>query len=532
MAERRRQSYQSLGSGVCAQPAGRHRWSLKCAVIGTLSDPHGTCSVQEIMRRIVSRLILLFLLGLSAMPVATSPTGAVQPLWAVAADLRMLKSYAAAVEVYEQIATLSVQDPGPFLSIGEIYVAQHRWPLAEDAFNRAMARHRDGLSPSGVYAQALAGLATSRWEQGDRLRAIELWEAALASRPVEQPVVPGVRVRLALAYLDTDRFADAEAMLKQELADIENPVAHLYLAMMQAADDPHVARQELAAIIDDGPPAVVSARDYVQAALAQAETVGSAAGRAKSLGLAFVQVEEWQLARLALERALMLDPTDAEAMAFLGHTKAQSRRPAFADLTGAVAARPDWPLGHYLLGLLYLQHEAYEVAIEEFLVTLELDPGNARSQVELARAYLGLGEYLAAENALMKAVESAPKDLAFHKALAHFYADHTYRIADRGLPAAQSAVDLGHDDPQARDLLGWMCFLAGDPISARLHLESALQLEPELVSAHYHLGVLRRASGEREAARFAFLRTIDLDTDGFYRDQAQKVLREMNHAQD
>jgi tetratricopeptide (TPR) repeat protein len=77
-------------------------------------------------------------------------------------------------------------------------------------------------------------------------------------------------------------------------------------------------------------------------------------------------------------------------------------------------------------------------------------------------------------------------------------------------------------------MLGWMYFLAGDSSQAQLHLESALQLNPELASTYYHLGVLRKALGEDEAAQFAFLRAIDLDTDGFYRSQAQKALREMS----
>jgi Tfp pilus assembly protein PilF len=77
-----------------------------------------------------------------------------------------------------------------------------------------------------------------------------------------------------------------------------------------------------------------------------------------------------------------------------------------------------------------------------------------------------------------------------------------------------------------------MYLLAGDPALARLHLESALRLDPELVSAHYHLGVLREALGEEEAARCAFLRAIDLDTDGFYRVQAQTALREMAQARE
>ncbi len=491
---------------------------------GTSPERRGPGGLPEMPQRVVNRLLLLVLLGLLGMPPAPPPLGAIQPLWGEASHLQRLKSYAAAVEVYERIAGLTPQDPAPLLAIGDIYRAQHRWPLAEDAFNRALVR-------AGDSTHALAGLATARWEQGDRSRAIWLWEAALAA-PSTSPPEPGsylssLRVRLALAYLDTDRPVDAEAMLQQELASADNPAAHLLLAMMRAAEDTNSARRELAAIPDDAPPAQVDARDYLLAAIEQAEAAGSAAGAAKSLGLAFVQIEEWQLARLALERALKLEPNDAQAMAFLGHTQAQLGRPAFSHLTTAIKAQPDWPLGHYLLGLYFLKQGVYAPAAEELQAALRLDPGNAQAQVDLAKAYVGLGDYTAAEESLLAAVKASPDELAFHLALVGFYADHIFGATERGVAAAGTAVELAPNNAQARDMLGWMYFLAGDPAQARSHLEHALRLEPELASAHYHLGLLHKSMGAEEGAESAFARAVDLDTDGFYRDRAQTALREM-----
>jgi tetratricopeptide (TPR) repeat protein len=459
------------------------------------------------------------------MPATLPSAGAVESLWAEAADLRAIKSFAAAVEVYEEIGSLIPQDPEPLIAIGEVYLTQHRWPLAEDAFNRALAR--DGKNDA-----ALAGLAIARWEQGDQLRAIELWETALAHRPdsttheVEVSKLNSTRLRLALAYLDIERPADAKAMLSQEVSFSDNPAAHLYLAMLKATKDPAGARRELVAIPEDAPPSIVSARDYLLEATTNAEAADTAADAAKLMGLAFVQVEEWHLARAALQRALALDPSDGEAMAFLGHSESQLGTPAFTHLAQAVETQPDWPLGHYLLGLYYLKQGAYEFAVEEFQTTLRLDPGNAQAMADLAGAYVNQGQYLEAEQALAFAVESAPGDMSFHKALLHLYADHALGATDRGLAAAKAATDLAPEDPEVRDMLGWMYFLAGDSARARLHLESALRLDPESASVHYHLGVLRKALGEEEAAQFALLRAIDLDTGGYYRGQAQKALRE------
>lgn len=473
-------------------------------------------------QRVLNRAVLAVLLGLLGMLSVPAPASAVLPLWAQAADLRALRSYTAAVGVYEQIAALSPGDPRPLLAMGEIYLAQHRWPLAEDAFNRALAR--EGDDPG-----ALAGLAATCWGRGDRQRAVTLWQAALAQRPDK----PDVRVRLALAYLDMNRPGDGEALLRAMVAaggqspGADMAIAHLYLAMLQAADDRDGARRELASISDEGPSAIVATRDYLLAALDKADKAGSPAERVKVLGLALAQIEEWQLARAVLERALALDPSDAEAMAFLGHAEAQLGQPALAHLSASVAARPDWPAGHHLLALYYLKQEVYGLAADELQATLHLDPSNSRAMLDLARADIGLGQYAAAEEVLVKAVETAPEDLPTRLALVRFYADHAFRVSDRGLAAAKAAANRAPEDAEVRDLLGWMYFLAGDPQQARLHLQGALRLDPASASATYHLGVLYDTLGEEEAARFAFLRVVDLDTDGFYRDRAQSALREM-----
>jgi len=441
-----------------------------------------------------------------------------------AADLRALKSYTAAVEVYEQMAGLSPDDPDPLLSIGEIYLTQRRWLPAIDAFNRALARQ-------GNCGPAQAGLATATWERGERLEALALWQMALAN----QPHLTEARLRLALAYLNLNRPAEAEATLHAILVSgsgrpgegEDNPPgqgsiasAHLYLAMLYALDDVEGARRQLVAIPSDAPQPVVATRDYMLAALKQS-AADSEAEAARTLGLAFVQIEQWQLAKDALDRALALDPTDAETMAYLGHVESQLGRPAMNHLAATVAARPEWPLGHYLLGLYYVKYDLADLAIEQFQETLRLDPGNAQTQVDLARAYTSVGDYLNAESAYQAAAEAAPEDLTFQLALAHFYADHSLHVTDRGLAAAHSAADLAPDDPRARDLLGWLYFLAGDPQKARLHLLSALRLDREQPSTYYHLGMLYQALGQQEAAHSAFLRAIDLDTDGWYRERAQ-----------
>jgi Flp pilus assembly protein TadD len=297
---------------------------------------------------------------------------------------------------------------------------------------------------------------------------------------------------------------------------------------MLALDDPAGARRELSAIPADAPEPNLARRDYLQQTLDRAVAAASPAEAAKQLGLAFVQADMWPLARAALVRALTLDPGDAEAMAFLGHAEAQLGRPAWEHLNRAVVVRPGWPMGHYLLGLYYLQRERPDAAAVQLRVTTRMDPGNAQALLDLSHAYVMQGKYVEAEEALNAAVAAAPRDLRVRMALAQFYTDSSWQAADRGLAAAQSAADLAPQDARARDLLGWMYFLAGDLSQAHLHLISALGLDPDQASTYFHLGKLYAARRLPEQARSAFLRAVDLDTDGGIRERAQQALSEMS----
>ena len=124
------------------------------------------------------------------------------------------------------------------------------------------------------------------------------------------------------------------------------------------------------------------------------------------------------------------------------------------------------------------------------------------------------------------AAEAAPDDADFHLMLVRFYLDHLYRVAEGGLPAAQTLVELAPDDARAHDLLGWAYHLAGQHAEGERVLLQALRLDPDLVSAHYHLGSLYLTIGQRESARWHLQRVIDLDLHGFYRGRAEPLLEE------
>ena len=162
-----------------------------------------------------------------------------------------------------------------------------------------------------------------------------------------------------------------------------------------------------------------------------------------------------------------------------------------------------------------------------FWRAVNLDPTNAALCVDLAQTYLEEHEYVAAEGWFQAAVQREPDDARFQLILARFYVDHIYKVEEEGVPAALRAVELDAESAMAHDVLGWAYHLTGRWREAETHLQRALALEPDLARAHYHLGVVYAARGDVEAARREYQRAIDLDSEGFYRQRAEKALEEL-----
>ncbi|PWH15050.1 MAG: hypothetical protein DDG58_11795 [Ardenticatenia bacterium] len=453
--------------------------------------------------------------------------GAVEMLWQAAEELYALGSYNSAVQTYEQIAALLPTESAPLVAVGHIYLTQQRWPLAIDAFNRALARHIDD-------AVAWAGLASANWAQNEITTAATHWQTALRY----QPDLMSARLGLALALLYEGRLEEANAMLEAGLAmvhlnDLSGPdqlgtiaAGHLLRGAILALSNPAEARAALSRISEDAPVEIRTQRDQLLSALDHMATLRSPAQAAQHIGLAMMQLELWPLARIALTRADALQPNDAAVVAALGRAEAMMGfdRPAWEHLSAAVILRPEWSVARLWLGSHCRRRGLLYLATMQLRIAVMLEPANPEAWLELSEAYADLGHYTQAEQALRTAVAQAPRNLDVHLTLARFYADKLWRVADRGLAAAQTAAQMAPQNAAARDLLGWMYLLAGDLEQARLHLLSALVLDPGQASTYYHLGRLYLMLGFEEHARWAFLRVVDLDKTGRLRARALELL--------
>ena len=105
---------------------------------------------------------------------------------------------------------------------------------------------------------------------------------------------------------------------------------------------------------------------------------------------------------------------------------------------------------------------AYQGAMDQFLKTLELDPGFVRTHYELARAYAQLGKF------------------------------------DQAISAARRAVDLsGHSD-SALAALARIRASAGDETASRQILAELLDRKKQRYMSSYHLAVAYAGLGEAD----------------------------------
>ncbi len=450
------------------------------------------------------------------------PRAAQQPLSQLieqAEPLIVARRYSDAVVALEKAARLYADAPRPLVQIGQIYLAQQRWLLAEDAFNRALARDLEN-------PVAMAGLAEALFRQQRLYEAQEWWENAAQA----QPQLPGVFTGLGRTRLWLFGFEAARQSFAEQQVHRFDPEAQWFLAALDAPLDWAAAVDELQAISPDSVgmnKSLLAQRDYLLTTLSSFSAESSQVEVAKATGIALAQVELWPLAVHALTVANTRGPTDAETLAFLGHALAQANRPALDLFEQARQLDPESALPLYFEGLYLRQQGALQVAEDRFKQAIELDPDNAAIYVELARTKTEQGDLAMAELMYQAAVQVSDGDRQFQRLLALFYTERGYRLEEAGIPAAQALIEADENDAAAYELLGQMQFLAGKPDGGEASLRQALKLDPESVGAHYLLGRLLETKNQPALALAEYQWVVDRDTSGQFRERALKDMQRL-----
>ena len=163
-------------------------------------------------------------------------------------------------------------------------------------------------------------------------------------------------------------------------------------------------------------------------------------------------------------------------------------------LDRAVAANPDLPEPHDLLGLVWLRRGDQKQAESKFGDALAVQP-------DLASAHANLASLLAGRKDLARSQSHFLKALAFDPGAAETHRNYAFllilrRNYDQARTEFETAARLKPSRSQARLDLAELEQAAGRPDAAAGQYRLALQQSPDFAEAHYGLGKLLVAQGK------------------------------------
>lgn len=378
------------------------------------------------------------------------------------------------------------------------------------------------LSLKGLTAQGEMALAEVFLNFGDVYSAWGAWRKALA-----QGVEPaGLYPRMLSAAIGSSQPALAVQIAQSWAGWTRSDAPVLYdLAVNVSFTQPEAALQLLGtagnldtAYANSG----LLLQNGIHAALLQPEP----AYRSVAIGQALTRIGAWKAAASAFRNAIRLAPDYAEAWALWGEARERENLDGLPALQKAASLKPDSILVQVFQAFYWRRHGKADLALVYLHSVAEQDPTNAMWQVELGYTLVELGDLVSALPYFVRAVEAAPTDSYYWRALAVFCIQNDVQVQETGLPAARRAVALEDQNPLNLDVLGQAFLQLGDAVSGQRFFQKAVDLDSQFGLGYYHLGQAYLQLAQPQAARQALLRVISLKSDPALMDLAQRLLKQ------
>jgi Flp pilus assembly protein TadD len=399
-------------------------------------------------------------------------------------------------------------------------VAAGRELLARPDYPAAVCYLRLAEKARGQDPQFLTDLGEAYWGAGERDLALAEWEKALALSPEAEDLL----TRMWKGYYGIERWDRAEAVIVLRLERKPDDTEAKYaLALIRAAQNPGSALDLLAELENAPKPIGGNARSLelvIHAAIGKRvpEYIFAATGEE------LIRLDEMGLAKEALHRAIERNPNYGEAYALLGVAQEATGENPEESYRKGVALAPNSALACLVYGTWLRRQEEYALARWWLMQAWVRRPGDWIIAAELARTDFALGNPGDAESWVLQSVKLYPNEPDAWIALAAFYIDNDYRVAQSGIPAARQAVILAPENDRAVELLGLGWFKTGDVALAERLFLRALGMNPDSASLHLHLGMAYREQGRLAEAQTEWEAALRLDPGGAVGVHAKALL--------
>ena len=373
-----------------------------------------------------------------------------------------------------------------------------------------------------VHLSALGRLALgdALYQTGNKQSAIEQWERLRTDGLGSSQLYN----RLGHVYYDLGNYDKAiEAFdIAQKLA-AGDADSRFILGLLLATRYPDQALGPLMQAAQLDPkldPTVQDLRHGLNVALLSSDPAAQLTGAGRTL----VAQNALTLGKEAFTNAIKADSHYAPAWAWLGEVKQILKEDGLPELDRALELDPYSAEIRGLRAVYWLRVNQFEKARDEFQMAVRLEPEEPGWQISLGDVIARIGDVPGGLSHYQRAIELSPRDPTYWRLLANFTVDYNYGVREIGFPAALQARALAPDDPQNSATLGRIYFANGDLATAETIWLQVLEKHPELSAVHLYLGVLYLQKGNYTFAHDHLIQARDLDPDGPYGGQAQRMI--------
>jgi len=213
------------------------------------------------------------------------------------------------------------------------------------------------------------------------------------------------------------------------------------------------------------------------------------------LGFAYLNLEKFQFALTAFDKAYSLDST--------------------------------WPITQYFLGVTNKELGRFKDSIVYFNLAISNNfQPDIVVQSHLADLYFETKEFEKSAAAYESVLEVSKDDINAYIRPVWLYLDYV-NDPRKALRLSQTAAVTFPDAAMSYNLLGWSYFRLGDELKAEKNLIKALSIDPDLSAAHFNLGELYELQGNSSKALISFQKAYELDSSGSIGNMAAERYNEL-----
>ena len=167
------------------------------------------------------------------------------------------------------------------------------------------------------------------------------------------------------------------------------------------------------------------------------------------------------------------------------------------------------------MATIYKNNKKYKKAIKYYDEVLKKINDNSEAYADTlyrrGGSYERIGNYMMADNDLLKSLDIIPEDPYVLNYLAYSWLERNYKI-DESIDMLKRAYKQKKNDPYIIDSIGWAYYLIGDYIEAENYLIQAVQLMPDDPIVNDHYGDILWKLDRKLQAKYFWENVLKLDS--------------------